>query len=104
MPKSSKGVRSVSESESRVNNFVPLFKILSNVNCFRIFNSLIMFGRLNLKEIVVILNISESLALRHLRKLQAYGLLIKLTNNPEECYSINRNNKNVSILVKIFGN
>ena len=72
-----------------------IFNILSNVNRFRIFRSLIKHDKLTGRDIAKILKISNSLASQHLRKLETSGILVKKKAGRTAYYSLNPRNQSV---------
>jgi len=79
-----------------------IFNILSNVNRFRIFSSLVRRGQLTLSEIAKILNISESLVGKHLKKMELCGALRQAKEDQATYYLINVGNKSVATIITAF--
>lgn len=80
------------------------FRLLSNVNRFRIFCALVEQGELNDCDINNILGISKAASSKHLKALEAKQILLKKKQAAATYYFLNKSNLGVKIAQTAFIN
>lgn len=83
-------------------NLINAFRVMANVNRFRIFTALLKKEELTLSDIRAILKISSSSVVFHVKKLELNGFLKSRQLNGDSFYSINTNNSQVKLFKKFL--
>jgi len=78
------------------------FRLLSNVNRFRIFCALVEQGELSDQDIKDILDISKAASTKHLQALVEKQILLKKKQAAVTYYFLNKNNLGVQIAQRAF--
>jgi len=77
-----------------------IFKVLGDINRFRIVLSLIKETNLRVGVIAKVIDMSLPSASQHLKALELNGVLLKARRGKQVYYSLNRGNKNVKSIIK----
>lgn len=79
-----------------------IFKILSDIQYFRIFRSLFREDQLRATEVAALLNISADCAYKHLKTLERYNLIVKKNGSAVSSYALNRRHSLVTAMKITF--
>lgn len=91
-----KNTKPVNKAGKKVVFSTGVFKALSNVECFRIFRSLVKHGKLSVRDIAKILETSDSLAIKYIEELKTGGILAKRKEDRIIYYYLNLKNKEIA--------